>query len=96
MSSKKTKREPGGQGTPRTEKPGVYVYVGPTVRGVIQEGTIYAGKKAEVLARVGAAIDAFPRVADLIVPAGTVAAVRHQIKNGTNLYSIAYREMLKN
>lgn len=94
MSSKNTKKRT------KTEPPkpeaGVFIYVGPTIRGVIQEGTVYAGTRADVLSRVSAAVDAIPGVADLIVPAENVSAVRHQIKHGTNLYSIAYRKVLQN
>ena len=40
-----------------TVKDGVFVYIGPSIRGVIQQGSIYRGQRENVLASLSFAID---------------------------------------
>ena len=64
----------------------VYVYIGPSIRGVVQKRTIYAGTKAEVEEALAGAIQRYPRIRSLIVSGDTLAADRVSIKTpGTRL-----------
>ena len=53
--------------TEKVKNDGVYVYLGPSIRGVIQTGAIYRGTRDEVLKSLAEAISKFPKIATLIV-----------------------------
>ena len=46
---------------------GFYIYIGPTIRGVIQNGTIYRGTRAEAMEKAASAIEKYKLVKTLIV-----------------------------
>lgn len=81
---------------PKSEKLGVFVYIGPSLRGVISYGTIYTGKRSEVIARLSGVISAYPQIERLIVEDNEVAAARKKIKAGASLLAAAYADLLKN
>lgn len=71
-----------------------YVYIGPTIRGVIQKGTIYPGPKADVEAFLEGAIQTYPRIRHLIVSGDTLAADRISVQTpGTRLY-VEYKNLV--
>lgn len=61
------------------------VYLGPTIVGVIQYGTIYMGSKEQALKTAAAAIEKYPLIARLIVTSKTLAQDRIKIKTPGNL-----------
>lgn len=68
-----------------TKKQTPLAYIGPTIRNVAVHGTVYAGAIPDALARMKQHI---PVLADLIVPADTLAASMRSVKTaGTNLYT---------
>lgn len=72
----------------------VFVYIGPSIRGVIQRGTIYPGTRQEVIAVLDSAIQKYPRIRNLIVSGDTLAADRISVKTpGTRLYT-EYRRLV--
>lgn len=79
--------------TPEPEE--VFVYVGPTVQGVAQGGTIYTGTRSAVLAKFRSAAERFPQIGELIVRDTEVAAARAKIKRGGNALSQIYRLIQK-
>lgn len=64
----------------------IHVYIGPSIRGVIQKGTIYPGTRADVEAFLESAIQKYPRIKTLIVSGETLAADRISVNTpGTRL-----------
>ena len=88
MAKKKTK-------TTDAPKAGVFIYLGPSIRGVVQNATIYSGTKDEICKRLAGPISAFPAIERLIVPVAETATVQKQIKAGSNPYAHAYEKLLK-
>ena len=78
-----------------SEKSGVFVYLGPTIRGVISHATIYSGKRTDVLASLAETIALYPSVERLIVEDSEIVAAKKKIKEGGNLLSIAYSDLTK-
>lgn len=77
------------------EKEEVFVYLGPSIRGVIQNGTIYKGKWTEIVKNLSFMITAYPDILKLIVAADKAMAVKRNIENGTGREARAYRALLK-
>lgn len=76
------------------EPTSVFVYLGPTIRGVIQQGTIYVGTYNSVIEQLKPIWQHYPKIPRLIVEDSHVAEVKHKLRDGTtNLYSIAYKEL---
>lgn len=76
--------------------PGICCYIGPTIIGVIQQSTIYAGDLKSVLssAPVKLALAKVPEIKPLIVTGNELAAARQKIKiKGEPLYQ-AYRALI--
>lgn len=71
----------------------VFLYIGPSIRGVIQEGAIYIGEtREEALKGAAFAIERKPLVKSLIVPAEIATQERIKVKTpGTALYKCRER-----
>lgn len=69
------------------------VYLGPSIRGVIQRGTILNGTKEEALASISYAVEKFPLIASLVVPDETIAEDRVKVKSPGNLLYVNYRKL---
>ena len=67
------------------------VYLGPTIVGVIQYGTIYMGSKEQALKTAAAAIEKYP----LIVTSKTLAQDRIKIKTPGNLLYETRRQLTR-
>lgn len=78
-----------------TEQKEVFVYLGPSIRGVIQNGTIYQCTKDELTKTLDFAISAYPDIAPLVVKADEVMATKNNITNGVGRAARAYRALLK-
>ena len=66
---------------------GIYCYIGPSIRGLIQHGTIYRGTRDKALDAAKAAIEAQPLVKTLIVSGDSLPTARLKIKTpGNALY----------
>jgi hypothetical protein len=68
------------------------VYLGPTVVGKIQNGTIYPGAKAKVLETLGDVIKKYPLTAGLIVTDKTLVQDRVKIKTPGNALYVKYQQ----
>lgn len=74
----------------------IYVYIGPSIKGVITSGSIFAGSKKDLLSRIevsAKAADAerlMENIGRLIFADVNVAAARDKLKTGGNSLSIAY------
>lgn len=81
------------------EKAGAEIccYIGPSITGVIQTNTIYAGnvKAAQKGAELKLAVKSCPGIVKLIVPGDQLADARQRVRTkGDPLYK-AYRELAK-
>ncbi len=62
-------------------------YIGPSIRGVVQNGTIYSGTKEEILEFLAPAIEKYPRIADLVISGDELPQSRIMIRTkGNYLY----------
>lgn len=74
----------------------IYVYIGPSIKGVITSGSIFAGSKKDILSRIevsAKAADAerlMENIGRLIFADVNVAVARDKLKTGGNSLSIAY------
>lgn len=91
MSSKKTKK-PIQQNTVSND--GFCVYLGPSIIGVIQNGTIYPGSKAEVLAKLEPVIKKYPLVSTLVVTDKTLSVDRIKVKTPGNILYVNNKKMI--
>ncbi len=72
----------------------VYVYIGPSIKGVIQKGTIYPGSRQEVIAALDRAIQKYPRIRNLIVSGDTLAVDRISVKTPGTRLSTEYKKLV--
>lgn len=76
----------------QTEEPdspsaGFFCYIGPSITGLIQHGTIYRGTRKNALAAASAAIEKNPLIKTLIVSGDRLPEVRLKVKKpGNALY----------
>ncbi len=74
----------------------IYVYIGPSIKGVITSGCIFLGDKKEVLSRIGVNAKAagmeslVEKINRLIIADVNVAAARDKLREGENSLSMAY------
>lgn len=67
-------------------------YIGPSIRGVIQNGTLYTGTRADVLDTLKDEIARYPRIALFIVSGSTLPQAKQDIKQpGTYLHHESVR-----
>lgn len=78
---------------PIPEKSGVWVYVGPTIRGIVTNGGIYVGTKNEVLARLPDGWKKYPKIERLLVSDAAVSRAKGQINEGKGGISVAFKEL---
>lgn len=69
-------------------KPSFFVYLGPSIRGYVQNGAIYKGSRADVEKKLALQIEKYPRIKRLLVSDLTIVEDRVNItKPGTRLYA---------
>lgn len=78
---------------PESAGAGFCAYIGPTILGVIQSGTIYPGSRAEALEAIKAAVDARPLIAQLVVDGETLPVDRIKVKTPGNLLYVTYHKL---
>ena len=72
------------------------VYLGPTILNVIQHGTVYPGKKSDVIKQLQPVIGERPKIAELIIPDTELVEARTKvITPGNPLYRM-YQRIAKN
>lgn len=75
---------------PTPEEKGVWIYIGPNVRGIATNGSIFFGTKSNVLEKLPAGWKKYPQIERLIVSDAAVARAREQISEGKGGISVAY------
>lgn len=69
---------------------GFYIYIGPTIKGLIRNGTIYRGDRAHALAEAKEAIQKYPLIKTLIVSGDYLPVARLKIKTSGNALHANY------
>lgn len=73
------------------ETGGIFVYIGPTIRGVVQNGSIFRGsEKDKVIERV----DDKEHVKRLMIRDVDLATAKEKLRKGGNSLSVAYCALL--
>lgn len=75
------------------EASGFCVYLGPTMMGVIQRGTIYPGSRKDILASLAPAIEKHPLIESLVVSDDTLPVDRIKVKTPGNLLYVNYHKL---
>ena len=88
---KEAKKTPAKKSDGKTA--GFCVYLGPSIRGVIQSGTVYRGSKAAVLKELAPALERFPLIASLVVTGETLPVDRIKVKTAGNLLNVNYKKL---
>ena len=71
-----------------------YMYIGPSIRGVIQTATLYNGTFEDIVAFLAPAIERYPRIRSFIISGSKLPYERLKLKKpGTFLYN-EYRAFL--
>lgn len=73
---------------------GFCVYIGPSIRGVIQSGTVFRGERSAVLAELASVVEQRPLIASLVVDGATVPSDRIKVKTPGNLLFVNYRKLV--
>lgn len=71
------------------------MYIGPTIRGVIQNGAIYRGTRAEAVEKAASAIEKYKLVKPLIVSGDALPVARLRLKEPGNAFYVNYRKLSK-
>ncbi len=72
---------------------GFCVYLGPSIRGVIQSGTVYPGGRDTVLKELSPALERYPLIASLVVTGDTLPQDRIKVKTAGNLLNVNYKKL---
>lgn len=72
---------------------GFYCYIGPSIRGLIRNGTVYRGTRAAALTAAAAAIEKQPLVKALIVSGDDLPAARLNVKKSGNALNAIYERI---
>ncbi len=78
---------------PKDNSSGFYCYIGPSITGVIQHGTIWRGNRTAALAAAAPAIEKYPLVKTLIVSKDMLPEARLKIKRPGNALYVNYRKV---
>ena len=69
-----------------------FMYLGPSILGVIQKASIYSGTREDVEKLLAPAIAKFPRIRALLISGETISVDRVNVtKPGTRLYAEYHR-----
>ncbi len=91
MAKKATVAKAATETKKTTAQDGVFIYIGPSIRGLIQKGSIYRGTRESVLASLEFAIKEHPKIERLIVADNEIVSAKRKIAVGGNSLSNAYR-----
>lgn len=70
------------------------VYLGPTIVGALQCGTVFLGTKDEVVKRLSDVLEKYPLAKSLIVTGENVARDRVKVKTPGNILYVNYHKMI--
>lgn len=79
----------------KSKESGIYVYLGPSIRGVVTNGSIFSGTRSEILKRFESAAEKYPQISRLIIKDTAIAAAREKLAKGEGAISQAYNNLSK-
>ncbi len=94
VETKVAKTNSAGKAEKSAEKRRVWVYLGPTIRGVITNGRIMCGDREEILKTFAPSVKLYPEIERLIVSYLRVAQARRELREKRGI-AIAYDALLK-
>lgn len=73
------------------------MYIGPTIVGLAQNGTIYPGTKqqAKMSPELALLMEKYPLAADLLVDGEKLAEVRAKVREPGNLFNNKYKQLCR-
>ena len=74
---------------------GVYCYIGPNLKNLLQTGTVFIGTREEALAKAAEAIEKYPLVKRLIVTGEALNKARLDVKKPGNILYDRYQKLVK-
>ncbi len=86
--------EPEQAKPPAADEPRVWVYLGPSIRGAVTNGRIFAGSKADAVSSLGGAVEQYPQIERLIVADRDIAKAKNDLKEKRGIY-IPYAALIK-
>lgn len=76
------------------EESRVWVYIGPTIRGVVINGTVLSGTRQAVLSGLPQDYKKYPQIERLIVADKVLASAKKQLAEGKGGITIAYNAVV--
>lgn len=93
MSARKTRAANQAANKSQPGSAGFCVYIGPTIFGVIQTGTVLRGTMEDAIAAVAVAVEKHPLVKTLIVSGDTLSADLTKVNTPGNLLYVNYHKL---
>lgn len=79
---------------PKKNEARIWVYLGPSIRGIVTNGRVFRGSRAEVIKSLENGIKEYPQIERLIVADREVAKSRNDLKTKRGIY-IPYEALIK-
>lgn len=79
---------------PKENEVRIWVYLGPSIRGIVTNGRVFRGSRAEVIKSLENGIKEYPQIERLIVADREVAKSRNDLKTKRGIY-IPYEALIK-
>lgn len=76
-------------------EPRVFVYLGPSIRGIITNGSIHKGTRPEILKKFEGGIEKYPKIERLIVADRNVAEAKERLNEKKGSIYINYIELVR-
>ncbi len=75
-------------------KDGIYVYIGPSIRGIVQNGSIFRGTREDVEEKLASVIERYPQIKRMLIKDTELAEAREKIKTSGNGLNATYNALL--
>ncbi|MGN0686677.1 MAG: hypothetical protein ACI4KA_01060 [Oscillospiraceae bacterium] len=79
---------------PKENEVRIWVYLGPSIRGIVTNGRVFRGYRAEVIKSLENGLKEYPQIERLIVADREVAKSRNDLKTKRGIY-IPYEALIK-
>ncbi len=73
----------------------IWVYIGPSIRGIVTNGSIHRGTRDEVLNELAVGIEKFPKIERFIIADRDLAKARERLRNGKGALSVEYDALVR-
>ena len=73
----------------------IWVYLGPSIRGIVTNGSIHKGSRSEILKKFEGGIEKYPKIERLIVADRNVAEAKERLNEKKGSIYINYIELVR-